>query len=324
MILKPTSRNISKAAQEIRSGNVVSFPTETVYGLGADAANEEAVKKIFHIKKRPSYNPLIVHLPDPSHIGRYADISDKMTKRRLMELSSFWPGPLSVVLKLKGGISKAATGGLNTVAIRIPSHPIALALLEECRCPVAAPSANIFSYVSPTTAEHVYESFGSQVGIILDGGDAEIGLESTVLSLVTDPPKILRPGYITAEQICEKLGLEIQLPSETEPKRPESPGMLKKHYAPHTPIVLKTSLPPAASVSNAGYIAFRADPKLDLQQFRTVSLLSPTGELEEVASKLYKALREQDSMGLDFIVVDTCEESDLGTAIMDRLRRAAK
>ncbi|RMG42617.1 MAG: threonylcarbamoyl-AMP synthase [Candidatus Dadabacteria bacterium] len=320
---RPSSHNIKNAAHIIGLGEVVAFPTETVYGLGADAFNEQAVQKIFGLKGRPSYNPLIVHLAETDQIEEVAWFQrGSKVHETLKKLYRFWPGPLSVVLPRHPLVPDCVTGGLNTVAVRIPAHPVARDFLKACNTPIAAPSANKSSYISPTTAEHVYEEFGEKVAIIIDGGKCEVGLESTVISIVNDVPVILRPGYITREQLEDALG-EVKQVSYTVPSRPESPGMLSKHYAPKTKVVLKKNIDPGNLPKKIGFISFgpagSGEPDIPL----TVrDNLSSSGDLEEVAENLYDALRKQDKMGLDLIVVDTCDKTGLGAAIMDRLTRA--
>jgi len=320
---------ITKAAEALRRGDLVAFPTETVYGLGADARNEDAVRRIFQVKGRPSSNPLIVHVASTSEIFRYADLSrsfaPKLLRARLEKLSPLWPGPLSVVLPRGQEIADAVSGGGTTVALRIPNHPLALALLRKFDGPVAAPSANISEYVSPTTAEHVRSGLGSKIACVLDGGPCSVGLESTVLSLIEETPLILRPGAITKDQLQATLETEVlRAPfAATESALKLSPGLLAKHYSPSTPVCFEsalTELSPAPK--KIGAIIFQ--PRELAFQATQIRLLSQHGHLEEVAMHLFAALRELDQMALDLIVVDTCEPIGLGEAIMDRLLRATK
>ncbi len=323
---------LALAANALAAGKLVAFPTETVYGLGADARNGEAVRRIFAAKGRPASNPLIVHLASPDEIPRYADLSRSfdrpLVEERLKKVSVFWPGPVSVVLPAAAIIAKEVCAGGDTVALRIPRHPIALALLAAFGGPVAAPSANISNYISPTTAEHVRAGLGDAVEAILDGGPCEVGLESTVLSLLEKTPRILRPGTVTREQLASALGCEVEGPTPGQHSAPAegtllSPGLMEKHYSPRTPVVLKPFLDPKAQLpTRIGAILFRPQP-LPFNTVRT-TVLSQTGELDAVAAKLFTALREHDALGLDLIVVDTCEPIGLGEAIMDRLVRAAR
>ena len=321
MIYPATHEHIAQAARLIRSGGIVGFPTETVYGLGADAFNADAVQRIFEIKGRPRYNPLIVHLHSVDQLASVAALeAHPRVRQRLQQLSCFWPGPLSVVLPKRPEIPDAVTAGLSTVAVRIPSHPVAQALLQACGCPIAAPSANLFTEVSPTRAEHVEESLGGRLEVILDGGPCAVGLESTVLSLLEEPAELLRPGAVTLEALEEAIGPVVRATSGHE--APRAPGMLKRHYAPKTPIVLRQDCPDRAP-GRIGLISFKSGPSEE-RGFAVVRRLSEKGELQEVGAALFNAIRELDRQQLDLIVVDTCEERGLGLAIMDRLRRAVE
>lgn len=319
---------IIHAAELLRNGKLVAFPTETVYGLGADATNQAAVQRIFTAKGRPSSNPLIVHVTSLEQILAYADISRSwnplVVRERLIALQQFWPGPLSVVLPKGPNISSAVSAGGDTVAIRIPRHPVALQLLDACKLPIAAPSANPSMYISPTTAQHVRQSLGSNVDYVLDGGPCDVGIESTVLSLLQETPVILRPGAITAEQISEALHCSVAqtaAASSNEHAPLLSPGLLAKHYAPKTKVVLRGCVDSqVAPPEKTGVILF-SEENVPSNAAVTITL-SKTGKLEEVAAHLFAALRELDQRGLDLIVVDTCEPIGLGAAIMDRLIRA--
>ena len=226
-------RAILQAAKIIRHGGIVAFPTETVYGLGADAFNPLAVARIFEAKRRPYFDPLIVHVANPADVKKLVEEipsnAKKLTER-------FWPGPLTVVLFKEENIPDIVTAGLPTVAIRMPNHPMALSLIIESKCPIAAPSANPFGYLSPTTAEHVREQLGDQVDLILDGGPCPVGVESTIVSFLEEEPRLLRPGGVSLEEIESIIG-KVKI-SPIEEERPSAPGMLPKHYAPRTPIVL--------------------------------------------------------------------------------------
>ncbi|MDP2969264.1 MAG: L-threonylcarbamoyladenylate synthase, partial [Deltaproteobacteria bacterium] len=227
---------IHQAAKIIRRGGIVAFPTETVYGLGADAFNPLAVARIFEIKERPYFDPLIVHVAHHGDLDRLV-IEIPSQAKTLME--RFWPGPLTVVLSKREDVPDIVTAGLPTVAVRMPKHPMALRLMELTDCPIAAPSANPFGYLSPTTAEHVRDQLGDQVDLILDGGPCEVGVESTILSFLEKRPRLLRPGGVSLEEIESIIGkVEID---PVEEDRPSAPGMLARHYAPRTPIVLDWS-----------------------------------------------------------------------------------
>jgi len=327
--MAPIGTDIDKAAALLKSGKLVAFPTETVYGLGADATNEAAVQNIFQAKGRPSSNPLIVHVPSIEQLFKYTDLSkswnQKVVTERIQALQHFWPGPLSVVLPKNPLISGAVSAGGDTVALRIPRHPLALQLLTACGLPVAAPSANPSMYISPTTAQHVHESLGEKAEYILDGGPCEVGLESTVLSLLSETPIILRPGAITAEQISKALDCQVTTPERSpvsEGLPLLSPGLLAKHYSPRTKVALLSEVAQRAQIpEKTGAILF-SEQKLPWT-VQTQAILSKTGDLEEVAANIFAVLREFDRLNLDLIIVDTCEPIGLGAAIMDRLIRAS-
>ena len=316
LIVKATEDQIKRAAQELRAGRLVAFPTETVYGLGADATNGQAVARIFEAKGRPRFNPLIVHLPDGVAAQRIAGFTEKAN--RLAE--AFWPGPLTLVLSRRpeSGISDLVTAGLDTIAIRVPRHPIAHALLAAAGVPVAAPSANVSGHVSPTTAQHVAEDLGGKVSVILDGGPTDHGLESTVVDVTSDRVVMLRPGAVTREQIEAVLGEPALRMDElgASKDRPRSPGQLASHYAPRAKVRLNaTDLRP-------GEVLLAFGPPLPGSNGRCENL-SPTSDLVEAAANLFAALRRLDATGAETIAVMPIPETGLGEAINDRLRRAA-
>lgn len=324
-----STEQLSIAADALRRGELVAFPTETVYGLGADARNSAAVRRIYEAKGRPSNNPLIVHIPSVSAIELHTDLSRAfdpvVVRERLAKLAHLWPGPLSVVLPASSAIAPEVGAGGDTVALRIPAHPVALELLRVFGGPIAAPSANLSNYVSPTTAEHVRQSLGQKVACILDGGPCQVGLESTVLSLINPIPKVLRPGAVTRSQLEAALGCAVDGPSK--PVGAEllpllSPGLLEKHYSPRTPVILKSALHRLGLMPKRVGVILFAPQELPFVPTHSV-VLSPSGEPAAVAAGLFSALREMDSKGLELIVVDTCEPVGLGEAIMDRLIRAA-
>ena len=293
----------------------MAFPTETVYGLGGDATNERAVAKIFEAKGRPQFNPLISHVLDAGEAQRlvqWNETADKLAAR-------FWPGPLTLVLpRAKDSpIALLATAGLDTAAIRAPAHPMAQALIRAAGRPIAAPSANRSGTVSPTRAEHVAESLGDRVKLILDGGPCEVGLESTVLDLTTPTPTLLRPGGATREAIEAVIGpvaLSDAIPSGDAAHK--SPGQLASHYAPARPVRLN-----ATSVgADEGLLAFGPKPPAGARQ---VLNLSPAGDLTEAAANLFAHLRALDQPGNARIAVMPIPQTGLGLAINDRLRRAA-
>jgi L-threonylcarbamoyladenylate synthase len=307
---------IAEAARIIREGNLVAFPTETVYGLGADAGNPMAVARIFEVKARPRMDPLIIHVADMESAERYGYMPE--SARRLA--TKFWPGPLTLVVEKRPSVPPIVTAGLETVAIRIPAHFAALDLLRTSGCGIAAPSANPFGYVSPTEARHVQEQLGDKIEMILDGGPCVIGLESTILSLTGSTPCIYRAGGTTIEDLESILGkLDVQT---NVASRPQAPGQLTKHYATRTRLDIATEdredLKPN---ERAGLISMV--PPNDPSRYAAVEVLSPSGNLREVAANLFRALRQLDTQSLDRIIARPVREEGLGLAIMDRLRRCA-
>jgi L-threonylcarbamoyladenylate synthase len=312
-IVKATTSAIGTAADLLRAGRLVAFPTETVYGLGADATNGRAVAAVFAAKGRPRFNPLIVHLPDVAHAAAHAQMTP--LAKRLAD--AFWPGPLTLVLDRRAGssLSDLVSAGLDTVAIRVPDHPIAQALLSATGRPLAAPSANRSGRVSPTRAEHVEADLGDDVALILDGGPTAHGLESTVLDARGEAPVLLRPGAVTAETIESVLGAPL-VRRPIEAARPSAPGQLESHYAPRAAVRLDAT----DAKSGEALLAFGRDvPPSD----GPVINLSPTGDLMEAAANLFAALRALDETGAGTIAVMPIPGVGLGEAINDRLRRAA-
>ena len=309
-IWEPTEKTLSNAAQILIKGGIVAIPTETVYGLAADATQSVAVEKIFLIKKRPSINPLIIHVPDPSMVNELA-----ATDSRFHELTTvFWPGPLTIVLKqkAKNKISELVSSGLTTLAVRQPNHPVTSEILRKVQRPIAAPSANMSGAVSPTRATHVEDSIGQHVNVIIDGGRCKVGLESTVIDLSTDVPVILRPGVITQEQIGQIIGF-VNLSSH-DSDLPKSPGQLAKHYAPSLPLRLNAE----EAREGEAFLAFSKAGKAAID-------LSPSGNLLEAARNLFFLLRHVDKPDLySSIAVMPIPEVGIGIAINDRLQRAAQ
>lgn len=312
-VIPATPAAIAAAARKIRDGELVAFPTETVYGLGADATNADAVAAIYAAKGRPQFNPLIVHVADLAAAKELAIFSAQAEKLA----AAFWPGPLTMVLPQRPGnaIPDRTTAGLTTVAIRIPSHPVAQALLKEAACPVAAPSANRSGHVSTTHAAHVADDLGDQAAMILEAGPTEFGLESTVIDATTDKLIILRHGAITAETITAATGI-TPATNTTDDQAPTSPGQLTSHYAPSCPVRLN-----AESVNDGeALLAFGPDaPPCSGPHIN----LSETGDLGEAAANLFAALRALDQPGVTAIAVMPIPDHGLGKAINDRLRRAA-
>lgn len=312
-IRAPTPQAIAEAAAALRAGKLVGFPTETVYGLGGDATNERAVAAIFAAKGRPSFNPLIVHVASAQAAEEFAVFDSRA--RQLAK--HFWPGPLTLVLPRRPGceLSRLVSAGLDTVAIRVPCHPIAQALLAAVQRPLAAPSANPSAALSPTRAEHVVAGLGADIAMVLDGGPCTIGVESTVLDLTPSQATILRPGGLTGEDLAPVLGADIAT-STGQTDRPKSPGMLQRHYAPATPIRLNAT----QVAADEGLLAFGDTEPAGAAQ--TLNL-SPSADLQEAAANLFAMLRALDSGKHRAIAIVPIPGQGLGIAINDRLRRAA-
>ncbi|HEY1431511.1 MAG TPA: L-threonylcarbamoyladenylate synthase [Stellaceae bacterium] len=310
VISRPGAEAIAHAAALLRAGRLVAFPTETVYGLGGDATNDRAVAAIFEAKARPRFNPLIVHVRNLAKAETLAVFNEPAR----CAAAQFWPGPMTLVLPRLpvAGLSLLASAGLDTVAIRVPAHPVARALLREAGRPIAAPSANRSGRVSPTQAAHVADDLGDDVALILDDGPTPVGLESTVLDLSEEAPRLLRPGAITLEALIDLLG-PIGLASSASPK---SPGMLASHYAPN----LRVRLSAVAARPGEALLAFGPDAP---SGFAEVLWLSRSGDLAEAAANLFAMLRRLDRPCFTGIAVMPIPEHGLGRAINDRLRRAA-
>jgi L-threonylcarbamoyladenylate synthase len=321
----PDASQIHHAVELLRAGGLVAFPTETVYGLGADALNSEAVQKVFAAKGRPSDNPLIVHIASLENVQQFAEaISEKGQKlaRR------FWPGPLTLVLQRKKNVPDIVTAGLDTVAVRVPDHPVTLELLKQFRGGIVGPSANISGKPSPTSAEHVYNDLNGKIDLILDAGSTTIGVESTVLDLTIDPPVILRTGGLSREEIEEEIG-EVRRTNANELLR-RSPGTRHRHYAPHAQVLLfeeadeqkykfllQQYKEQRKKIGSITYSKILSD--IESSPFHKKSELS----IEQYAKNLFQFLRELDQQAVDVILVESVEEKGLGAAVMDRLRKAA-
>ena len=319
--LMVTNIDISNAARVIREGGLVAFPTETVYGLGANALDAEAVAAVFEIKQRPHFDPLIVHIANPEQLTEIAASVPPLASKLI---EHFWPGPLSLVLEKQTCVPDIVTAGLSSVAVRCPGHDTARKLIEAAGVPIAAPSANRFGAVSPTTADHVAQQFGDQL-IVLNDGPCRVGVESTVVSFVDSPdghPTLLRPGGVSLEDIEAVIGkVEIHMHEES---RPASPGQLMRHYSPSTPLVLLkegSSSKELDGKTRIGLLSFQQPGSSD--GFEAIEVLSAQGCFREAAVNLFAAMRRLDSLGLDIIVARPVQEAELGRAIMDRLQRAA-
>jgi L-threonylcarbamoyladenylate synthase len=311
-VVPATAEAITQAAEALSRGEIVAFPTETVYGLGANALDARAVARVFAAKERPRFNPLIVHVPGLAEAERYAVL--KGTARLLAQ--AFWPGPLSLVVKKRrsGGIVDLVSAGLETIALRAPAHPVAQALLAAAQLPIAAPSANRSGRISPTTAAHVEAELDDRPAMILDGGPCPLGIESTVIAVLDDAPALLRPGALPRGAI--ELVLGAPLAAAKANHRGASPGQLETHYAPATPLRLG-----ATSVArDEALLAFGGDVPAGA---RVTINLSSSSSLEEAAARLFAALRELDQAGAPAIAVMPIPEHGLGEAINDRLQRAA-
>jgi L-threonylcarbamoyladenylate synthase len=307
---------IETAAQIIRRGGLVAFPTETVYGLGADAENPLAVARIFEVKGRPRIDPVIVHVADSASAGKYG----VFPRFSYPLMNQFWPGALTLVVRKTHAVPPIVTAGLDTVAVRIPAHPAALSLIRAAGTGIAAPSANPFGHVSPTTAQHVADQLADRIDFILDGGQCRIGVESTILSLVGEVPCVLRAGGVPLEEIETVLG-KLNVSFET-PQKPLAPGQLRRHYATRTRLLISEEATEELQPGErAGLLTLFPPEMPDL--YAAVEVLSYSGNLREAAANLFGALRRLDVLSLDRIIARPVPEIGLGLAIMDRLRRCS-
>lgn len=333
----PISTDVSHAAEILRDGGLVAFGTETVYGLGANALDEHSVARIFEAKNRPHFDPLIVHIADVKWLDRLAE---QLTPAANALADAFWPGPLTMVLPKKDIVPDLVTSGLPSVAIRMPSHPLALELLQKVDLPIAAPSANPFGQISPTTAQHVLDNLGDRIDLILDGGPCNVGVESTVVLMTGDRPRILRHGGITQEQLEAVIGtVDVHSGGDDDAASAESPesgiekpqtgvaapGMLSQHYSPTTPLVLAGDVD-AMSIDNkrVGLLQFSAASNVSrvAVNFISVETLTADGNLRVAAASFFAALRRLDAEGLDLIIAELFPDHGLGRALNDRLNRA--
>jgi L-threonylcarbamoyladenylate synthase len=307
---------IEEAAQIIRRGGLVAFPTETVYGLGADAGNPLAVARIFEVKARPHIDPLIIHVSDIESAERHG----KFPKSAHPLMTKFWPGPMTLIVDKQPSVPPIVTAGLETAAIRIPAHSAALALIRAAGCGIAAPSANPFGYVSPTDAGHVAEQLGNKIDMILDGGPCAIGIESTIISLTGQMPCVYRFGGIAVEELESILG-KLDLQTGDNPQ-PQAPGQLKRHYATRTRLVIADAIDEDLNPDEKAGLLSLSLPE-NPQRYAAVEVLSPSGNMQEAAANLFRALRRLDALSLDLIIARPLPEEGLGLAIMDRLRRCS-
>ena len=311
--------NLDIAGKSLIANEIIAIPTETVYGLAGNAFSEEAVKKIFELKKRPFYNPLIVHIKSAAYLKEVAcdipDIALKMAEK-------FWPGPLTLILKKLPIIPDLVTAGKETVAVRVPNHPLTLELLEKLNFPLAAPSANPFGSISPTSAEHVSNYFKNFLDVILDGGDCEKGLESTIIGFEENQPILFRLGCITIEDIENEIG-KVLIKNQGSKTDLVAPGMLSRHYSPSTNTYLTANVSEDIKLFNnkkIGLLLFKEF--IEIAGIQHQEILSKTGNLDEAARNLYAALHRLDKLNLDVIIAERFPDSGVGKTINDRLKRA--
>ncbi len=328
-ILSANDKDIAAAARALRSGKLVALPTETVYGLGADARNERAIARIFEAKNRPEFDPLIIHVATPGDADGVADLSVPFARELA---AAFWPGPLTMVLRRKEWVPDLITSGLPTVAVRCPAHELAGRILREAGIPVAAPSANAFGRLSPTTAQHVISGLGDRIDYVVDGGPCLLGVESTVVDLSMEPPLILRPGGVSLEQLRELVpSIELFDRSTTSPR---APGQLPSHYAPITPLRLyeagtlpveaeKPGFPEGISVAAICFGHKEAAKLRSAAVFSSVTDLSPEGDVVEAAARLFGALHELELSGCGEIWAERLPDRGVGRAVNDRLYKAS-
>ena len=315
--VQATETNIIKAADIIRNGGTVAFPTETVYGLGANGLNPVAVAKIFDIKKRPSFNPLILHINNKDQLKSVCEIDSPRIETLI---NKFWPGPLTLVLKKKTIVPEIVTADNPTVAVRMPNNEVALKLIEYSELPIAAPSANLFNRLSPTTAQHVYTQLGDGVDMILDGGSTDVGVESTIVEIDGNDVYLLRPGGVTKEELERTLNSKVKVKPAS--KDPNSPGQLPFHYSPRTRLKFMDD-PELNKIASKKIGAIFLSKKNDFIDCSESIILSPNNDIREAAANLFSALHKMDEMNLDMIFVERIPEEGLGLAIMDRLKKAA-
>ncbi|MEQ9467500.1 MAG: L-threonylcarbamoyladenylate synthase [Ekhidna sp.] len=309
--------DIDKAAAILKAGDVVGIPTETVYGLAGNALNEEAILKIYHVKNRPKFDPLIAHVDS---IGKVADLVKEIPMDAQKLADQFWPGPLTILLDKKPEVPDLLTSGLDRVAVRIPNHPLTLELLGSIDFPLAAPSANPFGYVSPTSAKHVEDQLGKKIPYILDGGDCRVGLESTIIGFEEGEVIVYRLGGTKVEDIeavVGKVKINVNMSSN-----PAAPGMLKSHYSPGRKLIIGDIVENLKShdPSTTGIISFK-----DIHNVPETNraILSPSGDMDEAARNIFSALRKMDQAHINVILAEFVPNEGLGKAINDRLRRAS-
>lgn len=313
------TKDINRVIELLNDQNIVSIPTETVYGLAGNAFSDKAIERIFKLKNRPLFNPLIVHLKS---IEQLSQVATDIPAKAMALAQQFWPGPLTLVLKKQSHISNLITAGKNTVAVRVPNHPLTLELLNKLNFPLAAPSANPFGCISPTKAIHVFNYFENELDAILDGGDCDSGIESTIIGFEEEKPILYRLGSISLEEIENAIG-EVYSNSHKD-KEIKSPGMLSSHYAPRTTTFLTDDIKKTAELhahKKLGFLLFQQ--KLESTTNVEVEVLSSSGDFREAARNLYSALHRLDNKNLDLIIAEKLPNHGLGRSINDRLIRAS-
>ena len=311
-----TRETLDRAAEILNNSGIVAFPTETVYGLGAVATDPIAVAKVFEAKKRPSFDPLIVHIADKNQI---TSLVQSVPEKAQLLMDKFWPGPLTIILPKNEIIPDIVTSGLPNVAVRFPVHPIAQKLIALTGKPIAAPSANLFSRTSPTSAAAVLDMLDGAIDGVVDEGECEVGIESTVISFAEEKPTLLRPGGITVEQLEQVIG-KIEVLGGTE-KKATAPGRSLRHYAPTAPMYLNIA---EEEMNKNGAAQLCFSDKSKIEGFQHYVVLSPTGDLREAAHNLYSSLRKLSSLDIDRIYAETVPNNGLGVAINDRIKRASE
>lgn len=314
------STDINKAKKILENNELVAIPTETVYGLAGNIYNESAIKKIFETKKRPFFNPLIVHIHNKNQLQ---EIAIEIPEKAQQLANTFWPGSLTLVLKKKSNIPDIITAGKDTVAVRIPNHKLTLDLLKSLQFPLAAPSANPFGSISPTTAKHVADYFPNDIQMVLDGGNCQNGIESTIIGFENEQPILYRLGSLSVEEIEAIVGY-IKIKNNNE-KSPNAPGMLSKHYAPKTKTILVDNVESELLLhqnKKIGVLTFQNT--ITNQTIESIEILSKKGDMKEAMSNLYAAMHRLDKLNLDLIITGKFPENDLGKSINDRLHRATK
>jgi L-threonylcarbamoyladenylate synthase len=315
-----SSLECAEAVTLLHAGEIVGLPTETVYGLAADALNPIAVAKIFEAKDRPRFDPLIVHLPDPDWLKRIVDLPAKDRQLILKLVEKFWPGPFTMVLPKREIVPEIVTAGLDTVAVRISAHPVFAEIVRLFGKPLAAPSANRFGRISPTTAQHVQDELGGRIPLIINAGPTEHGIESTIIAIRDGKIDILRRGPISAEQLSEFGKIDIPAPAEEV----FAPGQLPSHYAPKTPLRLVEGFDSFSPKPNQHCALLAWNAIENDERFIAIRNLSEGKDLREAAANLFRHLRELDALDVDLIVAEPVPDQGLGAAIMDRLRRASQ